>query len=127
MNAQFIFDPVAQNTVIRPLAQAVCMVRGGDDVQYVDTADHKTKTITAHDLYYLTLQLPKNGKKINVDGNLVAFRAQHEDISIRVNVNDVFVIVSRGTTVDGAMAEFKNKITVHNKKMMCRSESRQHE
>ena len=127
MKAQFTFDPVAQNTVIRPLAQAVCMAHGGEDVSYVDTADHKTKTITVHDLYYLTLQLPKNGKKINVDGNLVAFRAQHEDIAIRVNVNDVFVMVSRGTTVNGAMTEFKRKIAAHNKKRMRCSESRQHE
>ena len=122
-----IFTPCAQNTIVRPMAQAICLAKGGEPVEYVDTADHKTKTITVHDLYYLTLQLPKNGKKINVDGNLVAFRARCEDIAIRVNVNDVFVMVSRDTTVNGAMTEFKRKIAAHNKKMMRRSESRQHE
>ena len=118
MKFQFIFEPVAQNTIIRPLAQAVCMARGGEDVSYVDTADHKTKTITANDISSLTLQVSKKGQTINVDGTLVAFRARYEDISIRVDINDVSVSVSRDTTVNGALAEIKRKIATHNKKMM---------
>jgi len=127
MKTQFIFTPVAQNTIVRPVAQAICIARGGEDVEYVDTADHKTKTITANDLYFLTLQLHRKDKKIAVDGGLVAFRAQHENISIRININDVFVTVSRISTVDGTMAQFRRKMDAYNRKMMRRYEGRQHE
>ena len=127
MKNQFFFEPVAQNTIIRPLAQAVCLARGGEDVSYVDTADHKTKVITDYDLSSLPLYMRKKGKMVKVEGQLVAFRARHEDISIHVLINDVFVIVTRQTTVNSAMAEFYRKMDAYNRKMMCHYESRQHE
>ena len=40
-----IFDPVAQNTIVRPMAQAVCLAQGGKPVEYVDTSDQKKKVI----------------------------------------------------------------------------------
>ena len=125
MKRQFIFTPVAQNTIIRPLAQAVCLARGGEDVSYVDTADHKTKVITSYDLSCLPLHILKKGKKVNVEGQMVAFRARYEDISIRVNINDVFVTVTRNTTVDDSMAEFQRKIAAYNKKMLSLVADRQ--
>ena len=34
-----IFEPVAQNTIVRPMAQAISLARGGEMVEYIDTAD----------------------------------------------------------------------------------------
>ncbi|MBR6411975.1 MAG: hypothetical protein IKS41_02295 [Alphaproteobacteria bacterium] len=127
MKYQFIFSPVAQNTIVRPLAQAVCMARGGEPVEYVDTADHKTKTVTSNDISYLTLQVPRKSGNVNVDGTLVAFRAMHENVTIRADINDVSVFISRNTTVDGAMGEFQRKIAAYNRKMMRSAGGRQHE
>ena len=127
MKYQFIFDPVAQNTIVRPLAQAVCMARGGEPVEYVDTSDHKTKVVTDSDISYLTLQVPRKGGNVNVNGTLVALRAMREDITIRANINDVSVFISRNTTVDGAMSEFQRKIAAYNRRMMRLAGDRQHE
>ena len=109
MSLKFIFTPVAQNTIIRPMAEAVCMVRGGETVTYVDTADHKEKKITSENLYFLTLQTSVNGKKVDIDGRTVAFQASHKPAQIQVNVNDVTVMISPKTTVAEAMAQYKRK------------------
>ena len=127
MKYQFIFSPVAQNTIIRPLAQAVCMVRGGEPVKYVDTSNHKAKTVTENDISHLTLQIPRKDGNVNVDGTLVSFRARHEDITIRADINDVSVFISRNTTVSDAMREFRRKIIAYNRKMMRSAGGRQHE
>ena len=109
MTLKFIFTPVAQNTIIRPLAEAVCMARGGVPVEYTDTADHKEKKITPESLYFLTLQTSVNGRKTNIDGRTVAFQASYKPVQIQVNVNDVFVMISPKTTVAGAMAQYQKK------------------
>lgn len=106
----FVFTPVAQNTIIRPLAQAVCMVRGGETVEYTDTADHQKKTIDSADLYFLNLETKINGRKVDIDGTTVSFQARYKPARIRVNVNDVVVIVSRKTTVQSAMDQYKRKM-----------------
>ena len=41
MSSTLIFDPVAQNTIIRPLAEAVCITHVGRMTTYIDIADRK--------------------------------------------------------------------------------------
>ena len=106
-----VFEPVAQNTVIRPMAQAVCMTHGGKDTSYTDTADHKEKTITLSDLYFLTLTTMVKGHNQLLDGHQVALAARKTPIRIRVDVNDVQIFVSRNTTLTQAMADFQQKIS----------------
>ena len=124
----FIFTPVAQNTIIRPMAEAVCVAHGGETIRYVDTSDHKEKNITSSDLYFLTLETKINGRKQILDGRQVASMAKYRPIRIRVDVNDVQVFVSQDTTVTQAMNNFYRKITPKHDHILSRnSPSRQHE
>lgn len=106
-----IFDPCAQNTIIRPMAQAICIARGGKTVEYVDTADHQKKAITLDQLRFLDLTAVKvDGHDVNFDAYQVALIAQHgEPVQVQVNVNDVEVMVDAKTTPDQAMAQFHQK------------------
>ena len=113
--SKFIFTPCAQNTIIRPIAQAICMAQGGKPVEYVDTADHKTKRITLEDLHFVNLQTSVNGRKVNIDGRMVAFQAQYNPAQIQVNINDVAVMISPKTTVVEAMVQFKRKLHLQNR------------
>ena len=108
-----IFEPVAQNTVIRPMAEAVCIVQGGQPVRYIDTADHQEKDITISDLHGLILQSNAEACKKRLDGYEMALTAKKIPIRIRVDVNDVHIFVCRKTTVKQAMADFYKKITAH--------------
>ena len=104
-----IFTPCAQNTIIRPMAQAICLANGGEPVEYVDTADHKRKTVTLDQLHFLDLKTKVKGKDVVVEADLVAIRAHHEPVVVQVNVNDVEVMVDAKTTPDQAMAQFHQK------------------
>ena len=42
---RFIFRPVAQNTIIRPMAQAVCLMHGGKETKYVDEDVEKRESL----------------------------------------------------------------------------------
>ena len=106
---KFIFEPVAQNTIIRPLAEAVCMARGGSTVKYTDTADHKEKKVTYENIFFLRLQTLENGKKVNIDGRTVASQASFSPVQIQVNVNDVAIMISPTTTLAEAMDQYKKK------------------
>lgn len=105
-----IFTPCAQNTIVRPMAQAICLAKGGEPVEYVDTADHKTKTVTLDQLPFLDLKTKVKGKDVNVEADLVALRAHHEPILVQINVNDVEVMIDANTTVDQAMDQFRKKL-----------------
>lgn len=105
-----IFTPCAQNTVIRPMAQAICLACGGEPVEYVDTADHKTKTVTLDQLGFLDLKTKVGNREVNIEADLVAFRAHHEPVQVQVDVNDVEVIIDAKTTVEQAMAQFHQKL-----------------
>ena len=109
MTNQFIFTPVAQNTIIRPLAQAVCIVNGGQETPYVDTADKKDKRITLDNLFWVSLEMTVDGQKKIIDGYQAAFLARHQPIKIQVNVNDIPVMISPKTTVTQAMNQYKRK------------------
>ena len=107
---KFTFEPVAQNTIIRPLAQAVCIVQGGKPVRYIDTADHKEKEISYNNLYFVDIKTTINGRKTILDGRTLALWARHgKPIRLHVAINDVDVIVSKETTVEKAMAQFQEK------------------
>ena len=92
---RFIFRPVAQNTIIRPMAQAVCLMHGGKETKYVDPTDGKEKVITSFDVSYLRLETMVKGRKFLMDGNQVAFHAEHypQKASIRTEINDVDVYI----------------------------------
>ena len=123
----FIFKPVAQNTIIRPLAEAVCMMRGGEDTLYTDPTDKKEKHITYDKLHSIIgLETTVNGRKQTVDGDLVAFQARHfpQKTHMKVEINDVFVLVTPATTVQEAMNQFHRKLRQKNK-IDARSFSRQ--
>ena len=107
------FNPPAQNTVIRPMAEAVCIVHGGESVQYIDTANHKEKSISLSDLQGLKLQSGIDEEHQSFDGYQMALKAKQTPVRICVNVNDVQVFVSRKTTVKQAMADFYRKIASH--------------
>lgn len=113
MTLKFVFKPVAQNTIIRPLAAAVSMARGGACVKYTDTADHKEKVVYSEDLYSLTLQTKINGHERNIDGRTVAFQAAYKPAEIHVEINDLTVVVSPKTTVVSAMAQYREKFNQH--------------
>ena len=49
----FIFRPVAQNTIIRPLAEAVCMMHGGEETPYVDPTDKKELLLTTYPQFWM--------------------------------------------------------------------------
>lgn len=104
-----IFTPCAQNTIIRPLAQAICLANGGEPVEYIDTADHKKKTVSLEQLHFLNLEVKVKNKNVNVEAGLVALRARHEPVQVQVNVNDVEVMVDAKTTPDQALAQFHQK------------------
>ncbi len=108
----YIFRPVAQNTIIRPLAQAVCMMHGGEDTPYIDPTDKKEKCITYNNLHMIFgLEITVNGHKRSIDGNLVAFQARHcPEARMQVEINDVFVYVTPTTTVQEALAQFHRKL-----------------
>ena len=103
-----IFRPVAQNTVIRPMAEAVCIAHGGETVTYTDTSDHKEKKVSLSDLRRLMLQ--SNDEQI-LDAYQVALKARQTPVLVRVEANDVHVLVSKQTSLAQAMTIFKQKIT----------------
>ena len=113
---QFIFKPVAQNTIIRPLAQAVCLMHGGEKTAYIDPVDHKEKVITSFDVSYLHFEKMIKGRKVLMDGNQVAFHAKHypQKTSIKAEINDVDVYIYPKTTVAAAMEQFNQKISKQN-------------
>ena len=111
-----IFEPVAQNTIIRPIAQAVCLAHGGQLVDYTDTSDHKRKSIDVRDLYFLRLQTTINKRKVDIDAAQIALKAEHEPILVQVNINDVQVLISQTTTVEQAMIQFYKKLKQQQKK-----------
>ena len=109
-----IFEPVAQNTIIRPMAQAVSLARGGKTVPYVDTADKKKKVVDEKDLAWLNLTTEIKGHQVPVKSDLVTFRAKHCPVQVLVLVNDVTVKVTSKTTVQQAMDQFYRKFRVQN-------------
>ena len=103
------FDPPAQNTIIRPVAEAVCILHGGETTSYVDTSDHKEKRITLNDLHFLSLQTQVNGQEKTIDGYKAALLARHNPLEIQVNINDIPVLISPKTTVTQAMNQYYRK------------------
>ena len=120
---RFIFRPVAQNTIIRPMAQAVCLMHGGKETKYVDPTDGKEKVITSFDVSYLRLETMVKGRKFLMDGNQVAFHAEHypQKASIRTEINDVDVYIYPNTTVASAMEQFRRKISPKNSQVVLRA------
>ena len=110
-----IFEPVAQNTIIRPMAQAVSLARGGEKVTYIDTADKKEKAVGEGDLAWLNLRTEVKGRQVPVEANLVTLRAKQDPIQVLVLVNDVVVKVTSKTTVQQAMAQFHKKYAAQNR------------
>ena len=109
-----VFDLCAQNTIIRPMAQAICMARGGMPVEYIDTADHKKKVIFMNNLRFLDVKVKEGHSEVNMTAYQVAQEARHETVQVQVNVNDVKVIVDAKTTVEQAMAQFHQKYAQQN-------------
>ena len=122
-----IFDPVAQNTIVRPMAQAISLARGGEPVAYIDTSDKKKKVVDENNLAWLDLKMEVKGRQVSVDSNLVTFRARHEPIQVLVLVNDVTVRVTSKTTVQQAMAQFRRKYAALNRVAKMESLGRQRE
>ena len=110
-----IFKPVAQNTIIRPLAQAVSLVRAGETVTYIDSADKKEKNVSYEDLFYLDLKTIIKGRQVPVEANLVTFWAKHSSVQVLVLVNGVTVKVTSNTTVQQAMSQFHRKLSAQNR------------
>lgn len=113
MKRQFIFEPVAQNTVIYPFAQAISMTRGGRAVKYVDPVVQKEKVVGFDNLFFATLKTKIGGKMESVEAQEVALWARDRGpIQIQVNINDVAVMVSDKTTLEQAMNEFKRQLNL---------------
>ena len=103
------YDPVAQETIIRPLAEAVCIVQGGKTITYKDPKNNKEGSVSLNDLYFLRLKNKVNSQDETVDGYLASFWARHNPLKIQVNVNDIPVLISPETTVTQAMNQFRRK------------------
>ena len=116
-----IFEPVAQNTIVRPMAQAISLARGGETVPYIDTADKKKKAVGMSDLSLMRLRAKIHGLETPMEANLVAFKARHEGIQVRVLVNDVVVNITAETTLDQAMAQFRKKLARQERIMEARA------
>lgn len=114
------FDPPAQNTIIRPLAEAVCISHGGEPTFYVDTSDHKTKVIALEWLHFLTLQTQIDGAGKRIDGYKAALLARHNPLEIQVNINDIPVLISPKTTVTQAMNQYHRKYAKVNNIRICK-------
>lgn len=126
---EFVFRPVAQNTIIRPVAQAVCLMHGGDDTSYVDPTDNKEKVITSSDVASLCFDTRINGRKVQMYGYDVAFHSAHypQNSRIRAEINDVNVYIYPKTTVKEAMNQFYKKLYRQQKRELARNSSRQRE
>ena len=122
-----IFEPVAQNTIIRPMAQAISLARGGEKITYIDTADKKEKTVGERDLDWLNLKAEIKGRQVPVQASLVTLRAKQDPIQVLVLVNDVTVKITSKTTVQQAMAQFHKKYAAQNRVMKNVFRSRQRE
>ena len=113
----FIYNPPAQDTVVRPLAEAACLARGGQAVLYFHRGQEGY--VTLNDQLAMRvgmLQRADNGEKVGP--REVAQIAQNQPIQIRVDVNDVHVIISAKTTVEQAMKQFKRKLDYHFKRVI---------
>ncbi len=107
---KFIFAPVAQNTIIRPMAQAVCLANGGVPVKYIDPVSHQEKEVTENDTSYLCIEGFVGERRTRISPHLIAFWSRHDmPIQVQVNVNDVQVMVQNGTTIEQAMTQFYQK------------------
>lgn len=117
MTIQFTFQPVAQNTIIRPLAEAVCMMHGGETTPYTDPTDNREKYISYDLLHLITgLETKIHGQKEKITGNLVAFQAHHyPNVHMQVKINDVTINIDQTTTVPEALAQFHKKLNQKNK------------
>ena len=78
--------------------------------------DLKEKVITSLDVSYLCLETMVNGRKLLMDGNQVAFHAEHypQKASIKAEINDVDVYIYPTSTVASAMKQFRRKISKQN-------------
>ena len=113
MPQNFIFRPCAQSTIIRPLAEAICMVHGGRPVKYTDPQDNKEKVIGLNQLFWINLETKLNGEEKNIDGRQVAFWARHNGpIQLQVDINDIAVEISAKTTLKQAMAQYQQKYKI---------------
>ena len=115
MKPTFIYNPPAQDTVVRPLAEAVCLARGGQAVLYFYRGQEGYVTLNEQLASRVgMLRRADNGEEVNP--RQVAQIAQNQPIQIRVDVNDVHVIISARTTVEQAMKQFKRKLDYHFKR-----------
>ena len=113
----FIYNPPAQDTVVQPLAEAVCLARGCQAVLYFYRGQEGYATLNDQlALRVGMLQRADNGEKVSP--REVAQIAQNQPIQIRVDVNDVHVIISAKTTVEQAMKQFKRKLDYHFKRVV---------
>ena len=126
---EFVFRPVAQNTIIRPVAQAVCLMHGGADTSYIDPTDNQKKVITSFDVSSLSLEAVINGRKVLMNGYDVTFHSAHypQNSRIKAEINDVNVYIYHNTTVDEAMAQFYKKLYRQQSRNTSRNSSRQRE
>ena len=105
----FIYNPPAQDTVVKPLAEAICLARGGQTVLY--SCNGQEGFVTFNDQLAFRVGMLKradNGEEVNPQQ--VALMAQKQPVRIRVDVNDVHVMVSSETTIEQAMAQLRRKI-----------------
>ena len=122
-----IFEPVAQNTIVRPMAQAISLARGGEWVSYIDTADKKKKGVNEESLTFLNLRTEVNGRQEPINVDLVTLLAKYRPVRVLVLVNDVTVEVTSKTTVEQAMAQFHKKYAAQERMEKMRFLGRQRE
>ena len=103
-----IYNPVAQDTVTRPMAQAICLARGGEPVKYTNRGQEKVLFWDEQMALEIgPLERADNGEKVTP--KQAVQMARSGDIQVRVDANDVQVLITRKTTVEQAIAQFKQK------------------
>ena len=112
MDMEIYWAPCAQSTITRPMAEAISLARGGMPVQYFDTQCRKEKEVNAYDLHMLNLDEVKvDGKESPMRGDEAAILARHADkVCVKLQINDVIVEISKETTIDEAVKQYKDKL-----------------
>lgn len=105
-----LFEPEAQDSIIHPIAQAVCIARGGLPTKYVDSVNKTQRYITIHDLHFLNLKVRSNGKYIPLNASQVILKAKEQPLKIRLKINDVQLLISKNSDPQQVLKNFKRML-----------------
>ena len=108
--ATIIFEPEAQDSIIYPIAQAVCIARGGIPTKYIDQVNKTKRYITIHNLHSLNLKVQSNGKYIPLNAYEVTLKAKEQPLKIHLKINDIQILISKNSDPQQVLKKFKRTL-----------------